>query len=220
MLRFVRAMLDKLPFDIRSLMILKESSVQGVTELDSDDLKARIMAAKFVFVYGWNFRSPRLVKKHADKIREFFRPTEEYEQSSLKAVEPLKGRADVVVGVHIRQGDYQALNGGQYFFPISRYAAWMHEIAAQFPDRKTSFLVCSDEKRHASEFPGLSVGFGPGTPVGDLYALAKCDYIVGPLSTFSQWASFYGERPLFSLRTADDSIELHKSHVSLLEEIP
>ena len=45
-----------------------------------------------------------------------------------------------------------------------------------------SFLVASNEPRSASEFPGLSVGFSTGVPIEDMYALAECDYIMGPVS--------------------------------------
>ncbi|MGH7975313.1 MAG: hypothetical protein ACREC8_01485, partial [Limisphaerales bacterium] len=104
-----------------------------------------------------------------------------------------------------------------YFFPVSRYAEWMRETAAQFPGQKISFLVCSDEPRDASEFPGLLVGFGGASPVGDLYALAKCDYIIGPVSTFSQWASFYGEKPMLHFRDGSDRIAVKHFCVSYLD---
>jgi hypothetical protein len=32
--------------------------------------------------------------------------------------------------------------------------------------------------------------------VEDLYAFAGCDLLVGPPSTFTAWAAFYGEVPL------------------------
>jgi hypothetical protein len=55
--------------------------------------------------------------------------------------------------------------------------------------------------------------------VGDLYALARCDYIMGPPSTYTQWASFYGNQPLYHLRSGDDRVEREKFRVSHLEEI-
>jgi hypothetical protein len=173
-----------------------------------------------VFVYGWRYRAPELVHRHAEKIRAFFRPVEEHAQASRQTVEALGQNADVVVGVHIRRGDYQGWKGGQFFFETARYAAWMREAAALFPGRKVAFLVCSNEARRPDEFGGLAVGFGPGTAVGDLYALAGCDYLIGPLSSFTQWASFYGNKPLFHLRDSADRIELEKFHVSDLAEVP
>lgn len=96
----------------------------------------------------------------------------------------------------------------------------MHELAEQFPGGKVAFFVCSDEPRHEHEFPGLRVGIGAGSAVGDMYALAKCDYIFGPFGTFSMWASFYGNKPLYHLRSSDDRVERDRFAVSDLEEIP
>jgi len=96
----------------------------------------------------------------------------------------------------------------------------MQELAGQFPGKRVAFLVCSDEPRQAREFPGLNVGFGTDSPVGDLCALANCDWIFGPISTFSQWASFYGNKPLLNLYRSEDRVELAKFKVSDLQEIP
>jgi hypothetical protein len=93
----------------------------------------------------------------------------------------------------------------------------MRELAGQFPGRKVAFFICSDEPRTADEFPGLSAGLGTGSPVGDLYALADCDYIFGPQSTFTQWASFYGNKPLFLLNDANARLERAKFRVSCLD---
>jgi hypothetical protein len=136
------------------------------------------------------------------------------------AVERLRQKAEVIVGVHIRHGDYAGWRGGRYFFPASRYAAWMRELAEQFPRGTVGFLVCSNQPQKAEEFPGLLVEFGPGIAVQDLYALSQCDYIMGPVSSFSQWASFYGNKPLFYLRDTEAKIELEKFCVSFLGEVP
>ena len=190
------------------------------TPLDGPEVQTKIGGARIIFANGWTFRAPDCVRRHAEKIRAYFRPIEPYEQSSSQALERLRKEADVVVGVHVRRGDYWDWKGGNYFYPASRYAQWMNQLADQFPGRKVSFLVCSDEPRDRSEFPGLSVGFGPNTSVGDMYALSKCDYIFGPQSTFSQWSSFVGNAPLFHLHSSNDQLELEKFAVSDLSDIP
>jgi hypothetical protein len=63
------------------------------------------------------------------------------------------------------------------------------------------------------------VGFGPGSVVGDLYALARCDYIMGPPSTYTQWASFYGNRPMLCLESKDQRIDRDQFQVSYLQVI-
>ena len=210
---------DRFPILGKCVFTLREIPGQTIF-LDTPEVQSRMADAKVVFVHGWRIRAPESVRRHADLIREYFRPIAEYEQAARQAVERLRQKADVVVGVHIRLGDNWKWKGGQCYFPVSRYVTWMHELAEQFPGHKVAFLVCSDEPRHEQEFPGLAVGFGPDSPVGDLYALAQCDCIFGPISTYSQWASFYGNKPLLNLYLSDDRVERGKFSVSYLEEIP
>ncbi len=212
---------ERLPVCGRSVVTLREVPGRVMFWLDGPDVQAQVRDARLVFIAGWPFRvSLGCLERHAEKIRAYFRPVEEYERSSGQAVKLLRQNADVVVGVHIRHGDYAGWMGGQCFFPTSRYAAWMRQLAEQFPGCKVAFLVCSDEPRNAGEFPGLSVGFGTGSPMGDLYALAKCDYVLGPLSTFSQWASFYGNKPLLHLPDRHVEVERASFKVADLAEIP
>lgn len=210
---------DRFPILGRRVFTLRETSRQTIF-LDAPEVQSRMADAKLVFVHGWRIRAPESVKRHADKIREYFQPVEPYGSASRQAVERLRQKADVVVGVHIRLGDNWKWKGGKCYVPVSRYVTWMHELAEQFPGIKVAFLVCSDEPRHEQEFPALAVGFGPCTPVGDLYALARCDWIFGPISTFSQWASFQGNTPLLNLYDSTDRVERDKFAVSYLEEIP
>ena len=204
----------------RKAVTLREGRGQLIILLESPEIQAQVADARVVFVYGFIFRAPAAMQKHAQKIRAYFRPIAAYEQASSDAVAPLRRAGEVVVGVHIRHADQRTWLGGRYFFPASRYVQWMNELKEQFPGKKVSFLVCSDEPRQLEEFRGLSVGFGPGSPLGDMYALAKCDYILGAVSSYSQWASFYGNKPLYQVRSTNDQLELGKFKVSYLDEIP
>ena len=215
--RATAALNERFPVFGNAVMTLHELPGTKITLLDGPEYQEKIRPAKIIFVYGWWLRTPRLVKKHGDKIRAYFRPVEKFEKASRDAIEPLRQNADIVIGIHIRQGDYRGWFDGKYFFPTSRYAAWMRELAAQFPNRKVSFFVCSDEARSASEFPGLAVAFGTDSPVSDIYALARCDYILGTKSTFSQWASFYGEKPLLQVCGTDELARLENFRVSYLD---
>jgi hypothetical protein len=210
---------DRFPILGKYVFTLREVSTQTIS-LDSPEMQSRMADAKIVFVHGWRFRAPESVRRQADKIREYFRPVAGFKDASRQVVERLRQVAEVIIGVHLRQGDYRTWKQGQYFFPPERYAAWMRELAGQFPGRKTAFFICGDEPRQASEFTGLTVVIGAGPPVVDLYALAGCDYVLGPPSTFSQWASFYGNKPLYHLRSGDDRVERDRFSVSDLEEIP
>jgi hypothetical protein len=106
----------------------------------------------------------------------------------------------VLIGVHVRRGDYEQFVGGRYFYSLEQYAAVMDRVRALFPDQAVAFWVCSNESLSPDSFPGLAVFAGLGGIMEDLYALARCDYVIGPPSTFSAWASFYGQVPLYSIR--------------------
>ncbi len=177
-------------------------------------------SAKVVLMRDWTFRVPHLVVKHGSLLRDFFRPIPEIEQGSTQAAAALRERADLVVGVHIRQGDYSIWLNGRYFYPLAQYREWMQQLADRFAPRSVAFLVCTDSKFSESDFPGLTVGFGPGNPAGDLYALSCCDRLVGPVSTFSFWASFYGNVPLCTLRKRGQNLADAPFAVSDLSEIP
>jgi len=211
---------ERYPIFGKTIFTLRQTPGQPVTALDGPEVQAGIHDARIVFVNGWNFRAPALVQRHAEKIRPYFRPVAEFEQASRQAVQRLRQQADLVVGVHIRRGDYRTFREGVYFYPVARYAAWMQELAEQFPGRRVGFFVCSDEPREAKEFSGLTVVVGAGSAVADLDALSRCDYVLAPVGTFSMWASFYGNKPLFSIRERNARIERHEFRVSDLREIP
>ena len=103
---------------------------------------------------------------------------------------------DVLIGVHVRQGDYRT-HKPAFFHATERYVRLMRVLEAAFAGSRVAFLVCSDAPQPRDAFRSLRVRFGTGHPAEDLFALAGCDYIAGPPSTFSQWASFHGRVPRY-----------------------
>ena len=215
--RFTALFNERHPYFGNKVATLHELPGADYTLLEGQAYQDLIRPAKIVFVYGWWLRSPGLMKKHGAKIRAYFRPVERFVNAALAVIEPLRRKADILIGVHVRRGDYSYWKGGKYYFPAERYAAWMHDLVAQFPGRKVAFVVCSDEPRRLDEFPGLTVGLGPDSPVSDIFALAQCDYILGPKSTFTQWASFYGDKPLLHLEGSDHVVKLEDFRICYLD---
>lgn len=194
-----------------------------VDKLDEKQWPATTGATRrpsIVFMRDWHFRVPDLVMQYADTVRSFLRPTDLVAARSDAAAGQLREQADLVVGVHIRHGDYETFRGGAYFFTVGQYAAWMHELAEIHAPRRVAFLVCSDGNIDRSAFAGLVVGFGPGDPFGDIFALTACDLLIGPVSTFTQWSSYYGNVPLYQLHHAADRPKPGQFAVSNLCEFP
>lgn len=156
-----------------------------------------------LLVQGWLFRDHASLRRHGDEIRRFLTPRPEHLERADAVAARARDGADVLVGVHVRRGDYRTWQGGRYYWEAPTYAAVMERVADLFPGRRVAFLVSSDEP-----VEGLRGARGTGDPLDDLYALARCDYLLGPPSTYSAWASFYGGVPLTFIREPDDTLTL------------
>ena len=55
--------------------------------------------------------------------------------------------------------------------------------------------------------------------IEDVYALSQCDYILGPPSTFSMWASFIGDVPLRIVKYANENITLDQFSPILYQNV-
>ena len=176
-------------------------------DLCGDQFVDLIKQYPLVIAKGWKFRAREALWKHRETIREVFKPMCAIEEKVRCSADAAREGIDLLVGVHVRLGDYATWLGGRYFFPISEYARWMREVVAMNPGRRVGFLVCSNGDVDAlAAQEDLRVAKGPGSAVGDLYALAACDRLIGPPSTFTLWASYYGQVPLHMLESVDQRL--------------
>lgn len=150
---------------------------------------------------------PNLLK-HADKIREYFKPLTPHETNVNDLVKNIRGLCDVLIGIHIRRGDYETYQGGKFYYDLDTYLKVMGNVMRLFPNKKVGFLVCSNETLDKNKFSAFRVAFGTSQILEDMYLLAGCDYIIGPSSTYSRWASFYGNVPNYILKNPDKTVEI------------
>jgi hypothetical protein len=151
---------------------------------------------RVLFTQNYVFRQHRWCARHAEYIRRVFTPLPVHQEASRGVLARSRAGGAVVVGVHIRHGDYQQHLGGRFFFPVEAYAGLMRRMGALLAPREVAFLVCSNSALTPAQFPGLRVEVGPGHLIADLAALSGCDWLLGPPSSYSAWAAFAGNRPL------------------------
>lgn len=161
------------------------------------------------------------IEKHADTLRDIFAPSEDVNNKIKTLFENTKS-ADVTIGVHIRRGDYKEFRGGVWYYENDIYREKMLMLRDEFSKEGKSvrFFISSNEDIVAEEFNGCDIFKNKnGSILTDLYGLASCDYIIGAPSTFSQWASFYGKRPLSHIMDKEQTmtIESFKTIISLLD---
>lgn len=160
--------------------------------------------AQVVLVRGWYVRS-RNIGPYAPVVRQFFTPLPVYQRNIQQLITPLKDQYDVLVGVHIRLGDYREWRNGVYIYPLETWRALMAKMVDLLAFQRVGFLICSDEdlRPQAHHFQGLPVYYGTGHIIEDLYSLAACDYLLATPSTYSGWAAFYGQVPIYFLPVKD-----------------
>ena len=159
-----------------------------------------------IFLRGWKFRLTGGLEPHREFLIRYFQPVSTVADGVNRALQQARQQGDIVLGIHVRRGDYREWLGGKYFFDHAQYAEWMRQAPACWPGRKISYLVCSNEPYPESWRGEFSVSSGPGDAIGDLYALAGCDALLAPPSSFALWASFIGKTPLHMVESADKKL--------------
>jgi hypothetical protein len=192
--RAVRKLVHLYPQLQPYVQVLPEPGKHWGNPLIIDDLVIK----KALFIRGWYVRAPRCFVQYQQQIRECFTPLPVYQQRIQEFLQPLRDTYDVIVGLHIRAGDYR-LYGGFHGLDIWRIA--MEQMVNELAGKRVGFIIVSDEnfRDQQDRFAGFSVHFGSGHVIEDLYTLAQADYIIAPPSTYSNWAAFYGRVPIYQV---------------------
>ena len=155
---------------------------------------------------GWQTRSDiRYLTQTLPQLKRIFRPKDEIMEKAEGIVKDMRETADIVVGVHIRRGDYATWHNGRFFYELEDYHRFMASIKQLYDDRRVSFFISSNEDFPLDIFEGCECrrfGREPSGAILDLYTLSLCDRIIGPFSSYSRWASFIGEVPLCFIESA------------------
>jgi hypothetical protein len=196
--------LDRLQRSGRDVGLIRLTRDQHL-DLNSDAFLDVVHRHRVVLVQDWFFRNHENCARHRDAIRDYFTPADHHLERSRAALEPVRGRGRFVVGVHVRRGDYRGYREGRFYYSHAQYRDVMARVEAAFPSRDVSFFVCSDAPVPPGAFDGMDVAYGNGHQLDDLYALAACDRMIGPPSTYSGWASYYGDVPRYQIYDPDET---------------
>jgi len=156
---------------------------------------------------GWTTRTDtRYLSQTKKELQTIFRPKKSITDKAETLIAEMRQTSDLIVGVHIRRGDYATWNDGRFFYELEDYRQFMLRIQALYQNKRVSFFISSNEDFPLDTFKGCNCrrfGKEPSSAILDLYTLSICDLMIGPFSTYSRWASFIGEVPLCFLETKD-----------------
>ncbi len=156
---------------------------------------------KHIFVGGWHFRDYVTLQKHRSILRQKY----ETHKTSHRFEELVKLTScyDIVLGLHIRLGDYKKWNNGIYYYSFDTYKQFVYKFVSLYPQKNILTLIFSN-KHLTSKDISLPVDYRfTRLPYYlDHKLMSRCHYLIGPPSTFTIWPSFLYQVPYLHCYTA------------------
>ena len=191
------------------LKILPTSDFDLEPQNDEAGMDRLLRRHRRVWIDGWRVHFHDLFLRYRDEICSLFAFLPEVENAAVQRMNPWLHRDDcLLLGLHIRRGDYARFLGGRYFYDD----AVMQRLVSQFchlhPEKKVEVFVCGndpqlDAEAYRRSVPQAEFVFPNGNPGEDLCVLSHCHYLIGPPSTFSLVASMYHDVPLYWIEQAE-----------------
>jgi Glycosyl transferase family 11 len=200
----------------RSIHILNKLNLLEVVDFNDPGELSRYyklaLSRNIVFVGGWFFRAPELTRKYRhyfiskySLLPRYYRDNELYEKLSK-----MDRARNVVVGIHVRRGDYKVYQSGKYYFSDDVYRRYMYNMVKQLrrvSEKHILFIIFSDEKITIAEDESVIASRNPWYI--DHFLMSGCDYLIGPPSSFTLWASYIGKAKYLHFRDGSGAVNLN-----------
>ncbi|MBC9911138.1 alpha-1,2-fucosyltransferase [Chitinophaga varians] len=171
--------------------------------------KDMLRRKKRLFCEGWYFESKETAFKNRKLYQRLFTP--DIDQEPLQQQYLKKQNNETIIGVHIRRGDYKEFLNGQYYFEDDVYIDKIKQLLSGIDTPHKIIIFSNDEALNKANYTRHFNAVFSDNPVHiDHFLMSRCDYLIGPVSTFTMWASYIGETPLYHIRTAGDVVSPDK----------
>ena len=120
----------------------------------------------------------------------------------------------IVVDIYIlggRRRDYKKHQGGKYYFSDKVYQEYMNQLGIEVSNKLSKqalFIIFSDEITGFQENSYTLISDNEWYL--DHLIMSKCDFLIGPPSTFTIWASYIGKNKYFHIKDDSGEIDLKR----------
>ena len=149
-----------------------------------------ILKNSLVFVEGWSFRVDYLTEKYKNHFQNKYSISDNcirrYRYRSINNYSKISEKIDqseICIGIHIRRGDYKEWLGGIHYYDDRVYINAMNAVKELFPNKKIQYIMFSNEKISLNDSENVIISKNEWYI--DHYLMSKCDYLIGPPSTFT-----------------------------------
>jgi len=158
-----------------------------------------MLSHRHLLATGWCVRFPGLFLKYKSEIQALFAFDDSISTKVDSILQPFRAR--LILGVHVRRGDYAHWCHGRYFFDDSEYLRVIKEFIRMKAGQDVQVMICGNDPQldkacYRQALGNDRVTFPQGSATEDLCLLSRCDALIGPPSSFSLIASMYRDTPL------------------------
>jgi len=167
--------------------------------LSETDLNRQINRNKINLIKHWDIRNSKLLQIHQNTLRDYLSPNKKYVVSAEKIINNLRSNYDYLVSIHARRGDYIDYLDGIHYHSWGSYFQWANQtkqVLEKSCKKNVGIIICSDEKPPSLVPNNKDVYFSSSNEIMvDINLLSRCDYNLGPPSSFGTWVSWFGKVP-------------------------
>jgi len=176
---------------------------------------------RWYFINSWENRiNKKYFIQNNSFVRELILPERSIRSLAEKKIQALRQKYKMLIAVHIRRGDYKYFLDGKFFFDDDVYRSYMLQMKNFFQNEDALFYIFSNEEIDINNYQGLHVHFDNSqAAAGDMWSMANCDYIIGPVSTFSMWASFWKQVPLYFIKGPNQDISKNNFRPVIAQDV-
>ncbi|HEY5587815.1 MAG TPA: alpha-1,2-fucosyltransferase [Candidatus Paceibacterota bacterium] len=200
-------------FLMRIFKKIKLIKTLDFNNFDQNELYSNtILKKRLIFAQGWCFRAHGLTKKYQDYLigKYSLLPDLYIENDLYKYFITLDRNEYIIIGVHIRRGDYKYWENGKYYFTDDIYQMYMNSISSELKKRsnkKIKFILFSNENININRTEDIIVSNNEWYI--EQLIMSKCDYLIGPPSTFTLWASYIGRVKYYQIKDNTGNIDIN-----------
>ncbi|TGX82466.1 glycosyltransferase [Palleniella muris] len=190
---------------VKALKILKLIPVVNYEDENTtaEECERRLLSSRSAIVEGWNVGYNDLLPEYMNEIRQLFAFDGNITAAARRNMLPA-GDTTVSIGLHIRRGDYKSFMGGRHYFTDKDFMDCLALLLDNFKGKRCNIYLCTNDKKLDKEFflrtlrskekwNNCHIRFPHGSGQEDLCLLSECDYILGPVSSYSLIATMYGK---------------------------
>lgn len=180
---------------------------------DSENENYPAPFTRHCIVSGWHYRQIALVNKYKSYFQNKYTLLPKFYENSIIYQKYLEvQKLDfVTIGIHIRLDDYKTFCDGKYFFTTEVYLAAKKRIENLL--RKNAFFFFFSNEKLSSDFNSANCYISKESWYVDQFIMSKLDYLLGPPSTFTSWASFIGNVKLKFIENTDNTFTMEDFYV-------